>query len=197
MYLQGSLNLLQQWERWRGRNVVPARHDIKPLDVKTLLRDMFILDIDADAHVNFRLAGTRLCSAFGRELRSTAFATLWQRIDQPVMLNKLGRVITDREADALDVVGVTGTGREVAYEIAFFPLLREGETHHVLGLATPKALPYWFASELLLGFRSLSARTPKPDFLDVRERVSRGRLPPMHINARQVGHLTVYDGGKS
>lgn len=196
MYLQGSLNLLQQWNVWRGHHSLPARQDIKPLDVKTLLRDIFILDVNQTDHVRFRLAGTRICAAFGRELRNESFLALWQRIDQSEIQDHLTCPLNKHQHLAFDAVGVTETGRELAYEIALFPLQSEADTRHILGLATPKALPTWFGAEALMGFRPTSARDRLNNAKDFVQPVSHGWPPLLQPDIRKVGHLTVYEGGK-
>ena len=54
------------------------RTEIEPADIKTLLADTFILEKDARGEAVFRLAGTRLCAIYGRELKGFAFVSLWR-----------------------------------------------------------------------------------------------------------------------
>ena len=82
MKLDGSIALFQYWNRLRDGRPAPKRTEIEPADIKTLLADTFILEKDARGEAVFRLAGTRLCATYGRELKGFAFASLWQEKDQ-------------------------------------------------------------------------------------------------------------------
>ena len=82
MKLDGSIALFQYWNRLRAGRPAPKRTEIEPADIKTLLADTFILEKDTRGEAVFRLAGTRLCAIYGRELKGFAFASLWQEKDQ-------------------------------------------------------------------------------------------------------------------
>ena len=82
MKLDGSIALFQYWNRLRAGRAAPKRTEIEPADIKTLLADTFILEKDARGEAVFRLAGTRLCASYGRELKGFAFASLWKEKDQ-------------------------------------------------------------------------------------------------------------------
>ena len=82
MKLDGTIALFQYWNRLRAGRVAPKRTEIEPADIKTLLADTFILEKDARGEAVFRLAGTRLCASYGRELKGFAFASLWKEKDQ-------------------------------------------------------------------------------------------------------------------
>ena len=82
MKLDGSIALFQYWNRLRAGRAAPKRTEIEPADIKTLLADTFILEKDARGEAVFRLAGTRLCASYGRELKGFAFASLWREKDQ-------------------------------------------------------------------------------------------------------------------
>ena len=64
-----SQELYAYWEKQRGTRSAPARTDIEPGAIRHILSDAFILALDGDAGHPFRLAGTRLCALFGRELK--------------------------------------------------------------------------------------------------------------------------------
>ena len=76
MKQEGSLALFHYWNRLRGDRPAPKRTDIEPADIKTLLGDTFILERDTRGEAIFRLAGTRLCAIYGRELKGFAFTSL-------------------------------------------------------------------------------------------------------------------------
>lgn len=73
MKQQGTIALFQYWNRLRGSRPAPQRSEIEPVDIKSLLADTFILESDARGEAIFRLAGTRLCATYGRELKGYSF----------------------------------------------------------------------------------------------------------------------------
>ena len=69
-------------ERLRNGRPAPKRTEIEPADIKRLLADTFILEKDTRGEAMFRLAGTRLCAIYGRELKGFSFPSLWRERDQ-------------------------------------------------------------------------------------------------------------------
>src|SRR5690606_39909384 len=82
---EGTVALFQYWNRLRDGRPAPRRTEIEPVDIKSLLADTYIIETDARGEAVFRLAGTRLCATFGRELKSFAFTSLWAPKDQRVV----------------------------------------------------------------------------------------------------------------
>jgi hypothetical protein len=79
MQQEATIALFQYWNRLRGGRPVPLRSEIEPADIKRLLADTFILEADGRDEAIFRLAGTRLCAVYGRELKGFAFPSLGAR----------------------------------------------------------------------------------------------------------------------
>jgi hypothetical protein len=69
--------LYDYWNTRRGNRPAPARGDIEPGDIRTALADTFIVSLDQPAGHPFRIAGTRVCALFGRDLKHEAFLDLW------------------------------------------------------------------------------------------------------------------------
>ena len=55
----------------------PERTDIEPGAIRAVLADAFILALDRGAGHPIRLAGTRMCALFGREIKGKSFLDLW------------------------------------------------------------------------------------------------------------------------
>src|ERR1700691_6391576 len=72
-----SRELYAYWEERRGQRPAPERADIEPGAIRAALSDTFILELDAGDGHSFRLAGTRVCALFGRELKGESFIDLW------------------------------------------------------------------------------------------------------------------------
>ena len=90
MKQDASVALFHYWDRLRSGRPAPQRAEIEPSDIKTLLADTFILERDTRGEAIFRLAGTRLCAMYGRELKGFLFPSLW-RIDGPAHGGETGR----------------------------------------------------------------------------------------------------------
>src|ERR1700687_4367036 len=72
------------YEYWNGRRsgcAAPGRGDIDPGSIKRILGDSFVLSVEPGEDPQFRVAGTRICALFGRELRGEGFAGMWQDED--------------------------------------------------------------------------------------------------------------------
>src|SRR4051812_26495294 len=65
------------WDQKRGEARAPDRSDLKPDDVRDLLGDVFVLACDEADRYPFRVAGTRLCALFGRDLEDKSFPELF------------------------------------------------------------------------------------------------------------------------
>ncbi|KPF99891.1 PAS domain-containing protein [Rhodopseudomonas palustris] len=65
------------WDAQRGTAPAPERSDIEPSAVRELLGDIFVLSCDAAAGYPFRVAGTRLCALFGRDIKGEALPGLF------------------------------------------------------------------------------------------------------------------------
>jgi hypothetical protein len=65
------------WNEKRGQRPAPERADIDPTVIRHALGDTIMLSADFVDRLRFRLAGTRVCALFGRELKGETFAGLW------------------------------------------------------------------------------------------------------------------------
>ena len=79
MNQNGSITLFHYWNRLRDGRPAPKRSEVEPADIKSLLADTFILERDTRGEAVFRLAGTRLCASYGRELKGFSFPSLVAR----------------------------------------------------------------------------------------------------------------------
>lgn len=100
-----SQDLYAYWQERRGNRLAPERADIAPGPIRHLLSDVFILALDREAGHPFRLAGTRLCALFGRELKGERFIELWAAANATIVSNLLA-IAADEQVGT--VAGVTG-----------------------------------------------------------------------------------------
>src|SRR5680860_1013092 len=78
---ENSRILFAYWERIRSGRQAPRREEIEPSDIRHLLGDTFILDVSGSLRtISYRLAGTRLCAAYGKELKGMGFLVPWDEM---------------------------------------------------------------------------------------------------------------------
>src|SRR5262245_36590459 len=93
-----SRELFAYWEERRGARSAPERGDIEPGSIRSVLGDSFILTLDAAGDHPFRLAGTRVCAIFGRELKGEPFVQLWDAGDRDQIRDLVAIVANERTA---------------------------------------------------------------------------------------------------
>src|SRR5262245_1342939 len=72
-----SRELYAYWTAQRGTRRAPNRNQIDPGVIRGILGDSFMINREVGTDAVFRLAGTRICDMFGRELKGERFLSLW------------------------------------------------------------------------------------------------------------------------
>ncbi|MBS8260115.1 PAS domain-containing protein [Roseibium polysiphoniae] len=213
--------LYSYWDDLRGVRPAPNRSEIDPGSIRALLGDTFILEV-TDAHTaRYRLAGTRLCSAHCRELKGRNFLRGWGEKDREAMSSLLAAITEDAAAAVVGIAGHTEHEHQLHMEMLLLPLNVPGEGRiRILGSCTPMERPYWLGLHPIMKQSITSLRLVWPDerpyFMNRAEgqttgvnpilprftaegmSMPAGAMAPMPQGAeRRVGHLTVYEGGKS
>jgi hypothetical protein len=211
MIQDGTLALFQYWNRLRRDRPAPKRTDIEPADIKSLLGDTFILERDMRGEGIFRLAGTRLCAVYGRELKGFAFASLWREPDQRMMSQLAASVFQAKTVVTFDFEGFAGSpDRSTTFEFILLPLDGGLENPRCLGALSTGAKPFWLGSDPIVDAKLGSVRVVDPD-RDPRLVRSRPPVPVPSIVpslepkdkldanpsvARRIRHLVVLEGGR-
>ena len=141
-----SRELFAYWNEVRGRRPAPERGDVDPGAIRGALGDSFILAVE-DGEARFRLAGTRICALFCRELKGASFANLWSAQSRPAIVDLVG-VATDEKAGS--VAGAIGyvTDGQVDLELLMLPLVHHGRrASRLIGILAPLKVPYWLGVE--------------------------------------------------
>jgi hypothetical protein len=183
-----SQQLYAYWEQRRGGRLAPERADIEPGAIRSALSDTFILELaDAAYDHSFRLAGTRVCALFGRELKGEPFIDLWSVESRQAISDLL--TISNEESVGT-VAGVTaenGMGEQVDLELLLLPLgIRRPSLARIIGILAPLIAPPWLGKTLIgaltLGNRRHIGATAKT------------RLLPRFMEPRR--GLVVHQGGR-
>lgn len=206
--------LYSYWDDLRGVRPAPDRSEIDPGQIRGLLGDTFILETKNPRDVRYRLAGTRLCSAHCRELKGRDFLRGWSIKDREALESLVAAITEDAAAAVIGVAGQTERDQQLNMEMLLLPLNVPGEGRvRIMGSCTPMERPYWMGLHPILKQTITSLRLVWPDerpyFLNQDKRVNpilprftaEGMTMPSqglpNGAERQVGHLTVYSGGKS
>jgi hypothetical protein len=183
--------LFDYWNKRRGQRQVPTRADIEPSGIRNILGDTFVLEAGNNQSHRFRIAGTRLCALFGRELKAESFVMLWQRPWQMAIRELIAVSIEEKVGIVASATAATSddTLAPVHLEMLLLPLASQsrGEAH-VMGTLSPMETPYW-----------LGAKAVSPLTLGVFRHIGAAAIEAPHFRAAggRLRHgLAVYDGGR-
>ncbi len=125
------------WDDKRGAARAPDRSEIEPHAVRELLGDIFVLAYE-DEGFPFRVAGTRVCALFGRDVKNKSFSTLFA----PESRGEIEQIVSAVAEEALPAIaGITATsqgGEPVHLELLLLPFSTRAHTPISLtGLLAP------------------------------------------------------------
>lgn len=191
--------LFAYWDRCRGQRPAPERGDIEPGAIRHVLADTFILSFDRLGGHPFRLAGTRICALFCRELKDERFTALWSDADWKTFSGLLTVLADEATGFVASVAGKTADGFATDLELLLLPLAHRGRpASRVLGLLAPATPPYWLGVKavqtLTLGaFRHVG---PEVDRVAAPRLVPAPQSRPEPAFGRRKHGLTLYQGGR-
>jgi hypothetical protein len=143
-----SRDLFNYWNKQRGARPAPERIDIDPAAIRHSLSDIFMLATDFVDEQRFRLAGTRVCALFGRELKGESFNSLWNDKSRDEV-NALGAVVTAEDGGIIaGAVGRNEDGLAVDLELLLLPIARLGHARiRAIGVLAATVLPFWLGAK--------------------------------------------------
>lgn len=184
--------LFDYWNLRRGSRAAPDRGNIEPGAIRRVLADTFILSFDAAAGHPFRLAGTRVCAVFGRELKNEGFLGLWTT-DSRTPARELLHVVAHEAVGAVaNAHGTSSLGSTHDLELLVLPLSHRGRTDaRVLGALASRSSAHWLEGgtlgKLTLGtlrYVGAGVQTVAP-------------TAPVRPEGRIRHGFVVYDGGQT
>ena len=189
-----SRQLFAYWERQRGKRAAPDRADIDPAPIRHALGDIFILAADFVDEQRYRLAGTRICALFGRELKGESFNTAWAAPSRAQLVTALTEVTTENAGLVAGVRGHNTDGDAADLELLLLPLAHRGHARvRAIGVLAALDLPYWIGerpvAELTLG----TVRHVGADIVPTAPRIFAGAEP----GGRLRRGFMVYQGGRA
>jgi hypothetical protein len=212
---QGISELFLYWNRLRAENSAPKRNEIEPMDIRTYLADTFILENGLRQDATFRLAGTRVCAIFGRELKNFTFYSLFDTSDLSMIKRLIQSCFHEKSVSMISFEGMSKSKRTLDFDCIFLPLDSDGTSERLFGAIFAREKPYWLGADIIEQCKVRSVRIIDPDrefvFLNNRPSVTVPSLRPtigdLHRpndgfdpdapTGRRIGHLTVISGGLS
>ena len=141
---KASRDLYAYWNSLRGNRPAPERNEIEPGAIRGALGDTIMLARERNQEATFRLAGTRVCALFCRELKNTAFQPLFHD-NSRAELNELVDMATEESVGF--IAGLTAQiadHPDVPLELLMLPLLQLGVTDsRMIGVLAPAVPPVW------------------------------------------------------
>ncbi|MCB1387445.1 MAG: PAS domain-containing protein [Nitratireductor sp.] len=206
-----SKELFGYWDRLRNGRSAPRRDEVEPSDIRYLLSDTFILEVSPQLKtVSYRLAGTRTCTIFGRELKGYGFLGHWSENDSFDVSRLLAQVYRDLKPLMIVARGFTESGRNADFEMVLLPLepMADGSAR-ILGALTASRDHYWLGSEPIGDLKLRAANCPFDRTASMKyDPFAAAPLAPaleqepetgmVDLTAvKRVAHLTVHNGGKA
>lgn len=186
-------SLFAYWDVQRGERLAPERSDIDPGAIRHVLGDTFVLAVDFVEEHRFRLAGTKVCALFCRELKDVSFTQLWNEKSRA----PIGDLLTIVSEESIGVVaGATGhaqDGSDMELELLLLPLARRGHARvRALGVLAPLAIPYWMGTNPIVELELGALRHVGPEV----EITDAPRIMASPESAKVRHGFVVYDGGR-
>jgi hypothetical protein len=123
-----SRQFFAYWDRKRGDAHAPDRSEIEPASLRELLGDIFVLSCDHAAGYPFRVAGTRVCAMFGRDVKDKSFATLFAA-ESRSEIEEIVAAVGDEMLPAIAGLTATSTtGATVHLELLLLPFNNRAHT---------------------------------------------------------------------
>ena len=183
-----SRELYAYWQEKRGTRPAPERTDIEPGAIRAVLADAFILALDRGAGHPIRLAGTRMCALFGREIKGESFLDLWDLTNRPTMEGLLSILSDECTGTVAGATAQNEHGEPVELELLLLPLsIPRPIFARAIGVLAPLKIPPWLGASpigpvTIGGWRHIGAALEK-------------RLMPRFMAPRGRRGFLVYDGG--
>jgi hypothetical protein len=188
-----SRELFGYWTAKRGTRPAPERGEIEPSAIRRALGDVFILEFERLHAHPFRLAGTRVCALFGRELKNMPFLDLWETGSRLTVADLLDSVADEATGVVASARGVTPEGWAQDVELVLLPLAQRGDRHaRMIGSLAPMSAPFWLGQSKLAALTLGNVRHLHPQ-LDV---PAAARLVAGDKNAARRAAFVVHEGGR-
>ena len=147
------------WNAQRRSRPAPERADIDPIAIRHALGDTVMLAADFVDQLRFRLAGTRVCSLFCREIKGEAFSALWNDASRDLIQELLSIVTNEQVGAVAGLRGHAADGDVVDLELLLLPLAHAGHARiRALGVLAAPRPPYWLGTKPIAELELMTLR---------------------------------------
>jgi hypothetical protein len=190
------------FNRVRGEHAAPLRVDIQPNELKSVLPDLFILEMNRNGSPVFRLAGTRVCAILGQELRGGDFNSLWHAPHRHKMKLAAEAVLANQAPILVKIRSIADEEGAGDLEMLLLPLSsRPGVVDRLYGsLADLTRPPLLVERSRILLAEALTFVAPEP--YRPQEQVAETEAPLSVVTSlasslrSRIMHLKVLEGGR-
>ncbi len=191
-------SLYRYWDRLRGNRPAPMRHEIEPAEIGPMLSDTFILEATDDRSYTYRLAGTRVCGYFGRELKGVNWLDGWSAQDSETLATLLRAIVTDGTGGLVRFTGHNEQDQTAPFEAILLPLVNRGTGFtRVLCATVPLDRPYWLGTYPIVDVELDEMNVIWPNNSQHFRPPTRPTGPDSTVPLVRRGHLALYDGGRT
>ena len=185
--------VFDHWNEKRGNRAAPGRGEIDPVAISQALGDTFTLSADFVDQLRFRLAGTRVCALFCREIKGEILSELWSEKDRKTIEDVLSIVAAETAGVVTGLAGRAEDGASADLEMLLLPLARTGHARtSVLGVLAPAAPLYWIGAKPIMSIELKTVRHLGADLVQVA-----GPSLSVVEGTRLQHGFTVYTGGRA
>jgi hypothetical protein len=192
--------LYNYWNRLRAGAVAARRGDIEPAAIRPVLGDAFILEVLDNDTFRFRLAGTRICSIYCREMKGLNFVDLWGKDDRRAITDVMTAVAKRGVVVSLGLNGHSDRGQTLGFEVLILPLRHVGPAFdRIIGAFGAIERPYWLGVHPVVrqDLTSLRLLTPDEDLAAARpETRPTAEIVELSPGIVRRGTFVVHNGGK-
>ena len=197
---QTSRELFQYWNKLRGDNSAPSRHEFEPAYIGNILPSVFMLELTSDI-ASLKLAGGDICALFDDELRGKSFSGLWLNGVERKPSTIVAQCASEQLPFVMTADGLSTSGTVNKLEMLLLPLMSEnGQFDRVIGSLSQFSCDFNLNKKHIIGMsltaiRHIDKDTIPFDFNALGRSPSSGTDTDMTNKATQVSHLFVIDGG--
>jgi len=184
--------VFEYWNKRRGVRAAPERGEIDPSEIRLALGDTFMLSADFIDQLRFRLAGTRVCALFCREIKGEVFSDAFGDPSRDAVEKLLTIVNLEKVGIVAGLTARTQEGQEAELEMLLLPLAHSGHARiRALGVLAPAVPPYWLGAQAVISLELVTLRHIGPE---VKSRPA-PQFGLLADGSRLRHGFTVYSGG--
>lgn len=200
-------DLYLYWDEKRKGERCLNREDLEPSEIRHILPDIFILDVDDIDGAQFRIAGSRVCAVTCRELQGQKFAKDWEGEAHDKIFAGIQAICNSGAICIVTFYGIVAGDHRQEFEMVLLPMRSNGSTriNRVVGAMAAMETPYWLGMKPLIArdiqnVRVLWPTTNAPQMTETNQRSVISLQAALWQSTkilRRAKHLTLIEGGKA